>query len=772
MQDPRIRIREPRLAPDLSDPTKLVVHAPGAFSLGNGSETEASRGITSHKRRQTILISATMPVRLKEFASTKLSEDRVVVRLDSETILSPTLRVGFYYVPDEFKLPALLFLLKDHMPSHGGQNVSVREAAFAKVTPSGLIPGLDGPAQEADSRQENRKRCLVFCATKHTVELLVDILTHAKLQVCGVHGRMDQDQRNQALNSFKNRELDVLIVTDLAARGLDIPLLDYVINYDFPSTPKLFTHRSGRAGRAGTVGMVHNLVAQHELPYVLDTYEFLGKKLRDVPEEGLSDAPSVTIIDSPDNFLMGVLPMAFLNFWAEFLHEIFRRDGGLDGQAKSASRGYELYAKTCAKPSDKALNETLAVQSTGLGISRIHWWFRETAARHGQSEWSQEEKQVKDLLEKWEPVRKRDRKLAITKQLFEMAKPFEAEILKQKRVENMDNNPELQATDLVRDIVAEAGASGEKASTDAISTQVRELMALQKTQQPRRMSVWQQWRAQQPRFEMNDSSEVSDEMRERALSVRSGGAMGASILSGPLLEVETDDARGSQGKPKRRRVWDKKKGKFVFEEHLNREDARIRRVTRNEAGEKIRLRRDREAEDGGDLYRSWVKHSNVRVQKVGEHENQKMVHKAVAKAVVPLRNKRAGENQLGASILAGAKRRTAAVVTLDPSKHKKSHSELALEKQQRERAKRAAKMKERLAFAKGKERPVPEKLGRAMNLKLNALSRTLKGLRVGKFGMQDALKMQKQKMTQSMRSLSKPDRPMPKEAFTKKASAR
>eukprot|EP00961_Rhodomonas_salina_P140401 1889227-Rhodomonas_salina.2 len=125
------------------------------------------------------------------------------------------------------------------------------------------------------------------------------------LLVAGVHGRMDQDQRKTALErsvllkrsthvqvqrlrfgirpctyetlrlwtrhpSFKKREIEALVVTDVAARGLDIPLLDYVINYDIPATPKLFVHRAGRAGRAGlTLLFLLLFVFVHLLPLVL-----------------------------------------------------------------------------------------------------------------------------------------------------------------------------------------------------------------------------------------------------------------------------------------------------------------------------------------------------------------------------------------------------------------------------------------------------------------------------------------------------------------------
>ena len=71
--------------------------------------------------------------------------------------------------------------------------------------------------------------------------------------------------------------MKVLIVTDVAARGIDLPMLDNVVHYDFPSTPKVFVHRSGRAARAGRKGTAYSLLTREELPYLLDLHLFLSR---------------------------------------------------------------------------------------------------------------------------------------------------------------------------------------------------------------------------------------------------------------------------------------------------------------------------------------------------------------------------------------------------------------------------------------------------------------------------------------------------------------
>ncbi len=122
-------------------------------------------------------------------------------------------------------------------------------------------------------------QALVFAATRHTVEFLRGLLTAGGMSVCAVYGQLDPTARKAALADFRAKKHSVLVVTDVAARGLDIPLLEVVINYDFPPTPKLFIHRVGRTARAGHSGVAYNFVAHDELGYMIDLQLFMGAGL-------------------------------------------------------------------------------------------------------------------------------------------------------------------------------------------------------------------------------------------------------------------------------------------------------------------------------------------------------------------------------------------------------------------------------------------------------------------------------------------------------------
>lgn len=89
---------------------------------------------------------------------------------------------------------------------------------------------------------------------------------------------MDQEQRDIAMVNFKKKKSNILVVTDLAARGIDIPMLNNVIHYDYPPSMKLFIHRSGRTARAGSSGTSYTLLTTHEIPFLVETNLYVGRK--------------------------------------------------------------------------------------------------------------------------------------------------------------------------------------------------------------------------------------------------------------------------------------------------------------------------------------------------------------------------------------------------------------------------------------------------------------------------------------------------------------
>ncbi|KAH9557438.1 hypothetical protein CY35_07G084300 [Sphagnum magellanicum] len=164
------------------------------------------RQILSHlgETRQTLLFSATLPRLLADFAKAGL-RDPHLIRLDVESRISPDLKLSFLTLRHDEKPAALLYLVRDLIPAH--------------------------------------QQTIVFVSTKHHVEFLFELMKSEGIDLSVVYGAMDQAARKIHIAKFRARKTMLLIVTDVAARGIDIPLLDNVINYDFPPKPKLFVHR-------------------------------------------------------------------------------------------------------------------------------------------------------------------------------------------------------------------------------------------------------------------------------------------------------------------------------------------------------------------------------------------------------------------------------------------------------------------------------------------------------------------------------------------------
>ncbi len=125
----------------------------------------------------------------------------------------------------------------------------------------------------------NWKQVLIFTRTKHRANRLSDKLVKAGISSAAIHGNKSQGARTKALAGFKAQKIRVLVATDIAARGLDIPLLPHVINFELPNIPEDYVHRIGRTGRAGASGEAISLVDVDEVEYLRSIEKLLGEKL-------------------------------------------------------------------------------------------------------------------------------------------------------------------------------------------------------------------------------------------------------------------------------------------------------------------------------------------------------------------------------------------------------------------------------------------------------------------------------------------------------------
>ena len=135
------------------------------------------------------------------------------------------------------------------------------------------------------------KQVLVFARTKHGANKLSEKMDKSGISSAAIHGNKTQGARTKALDGFKKGNIRVLVATDIAARGLDIPLLPYVINYELPNIPEDYVHRIGRTGRAGANGIAISLVSHDEEEYLRNIEKLLNERFAKEEIEGFKQSP-------------------------------------------------------------------------------------------------------------------------------------------------------------------------------------------------------------------------------------------------------------------------------------------------------------------------------------------------------------------------------------------------------------------------------------------------------------------------------------------------
>ncbi|KAG6820733.1 hypothetical protein H0H93_012379 [Arthromyces matolae] len=284
--------------------------------------------------RQTLLFSATLPKSLVEFAKAGLQEPKLV-RLDAESKISTDLRMAFFSVKQAEKEACLLSLLRDviKVPLKSPDTEAVHDNPEKRRSKLKTSEQTTAPHQT-----------IIFVATKHHVEFVTTFLTAAGYAVSHIYGSLDQSARTFQMDQFRRGSTSILVVTDVAARGIDIPVLENVINYEFPHSARVFIHRVGRTARAGRQGWAWSFVTNMELPYLLDLQLFLGRPLRnDVKEEG--DGPYT------DSLVLGTFERSKIDEDIEYIRSLEATHHSLPTLRDVMKRGHSLYERSKGKAS-------------------------------------------------------------------------------------------------------------------------------------------------------------------------------------------------------------------------------------------------------------------------------------------------------------------------------------------------------------------------------------------------------------------------------------
>lgn len=205
------------------------------------------------EERQTALFSATMPRPILEITKEYQKEDAEYIRVTPKEVTIPLIKQAYYQVQRKDKEEVLTRLIDYYHP----------------------------------------KRSLIFCNTKRMVDELAEHLKDRGYQAEGLHGDLSQGQRDTVMNLFRGGRMDILIATDVAARGIDVDDVEAVFNYDVPDDIEYYVHRIGRTGRAGKTGRSFTLVVGRELYKIRDIERVCHTKIR---ERNIPSAADITSV--------------------------------------------------------------------------------------------------------------------------------------------------------------------------------------------------------------------------------------------------------------------------------------------------------------------------------------------------------------------------------------------------------------------------------------------------------------------------------------------
>jgi len=202
------------------------------------------------EKRQTLFFSATMPAPIRKLAA-GLVKDAKTIAVDPVSSAVEVVSQNVYFTDKDRKRDLLVHL-------------------------------LEGP---------DFQRVVVFTRTKHGSDRVARHLEKAGKKVAAIHGNKAQNARTRALDGFRNGEIQVLVATDIAARGIDVDDISHVVNFELPNVPETYVHRIGRTGRAGKGGTAISLCDSEERSYLVGIERLTGKRVNVVEEHPFLPIP-------------------------------------------------------------------------------------------------------------------------------------------------------------------------------------------------------------------------------------------------------------------------------------------------------------------------------------------------------------------------------------------------------------------------------------------------------------------------------------------------
>jgi len=551
--------------------------------------------------RQTLLFSATLPKSLVEFARAGLQEPKLI-RLDAESKISPDLKSAYFTIKSGDRDGALLHLLENVIQVPVGETEAAQKARIdsEKAPNNKKRKRSDGFVKDAPIAEST----IIFAATKHRVEYLATLLRATGYAVSYVYGNLDQVARKEQIQNFRTGLTRILVVTDVAARGVDMPHINHVINYDFPSQPKIFVHRVGRTARAGRKGWAYSLCRHVDLPYLIDLQLFLGKQLI----VGRSNAEP----NYAEDFVVGTLAPYQLESSVEIVNKQLTDDEDLSLLLSVAEKGERQYQRTRNQASAQSVHRAKELVASP-NFAETHMLFSDN---------------FHDELREKEKMLERIQSFRPAETVFEIGKrgtgSETAEIMRKRR-DQVEKQKTKQAANKIADeqLKEEEPASAshdiDMASDDENATvpgnydSDSDELEVSVSQPSSKKCAPNSWREND--FFMSYTPKENF-AAEKAYGVSGGDAGNSNFVSAARaaeMSLVNDEIQGFADATKSKMRWDKKSKKYV--NRTNDEDgSKGAKMIRGESGMKIA------ASFRSGRFDDWRKANKVKMPRVGEME--------------------------------------------------------------------------------------------------------------------------------------------------------
>ncbi|CAF1096116.1 unnamed protein product [Adineta ricciae] len=488
-------------------------------------------------QRQTLLFSATLSKILAEFAKAGLYEPELI-RLDIEMKLNENLKLIFFHLRHDDKTALLLHLLRSVIPSD--------------------------------------QQIVLFVGTRHHCEYLKELLEQQQQQdlfsAVTIYSTLDHSTRKINLARYQSGKARVLIVTDIAARGIDIPSLDNVINYHFPATPKLFLHRVGRVARAGRLGTAYSLLSTDELSYLFDVQEFIGKTIDYAKlDDGTTDY----------HLLFGNVPQTIIDEESETIRKITETNVDLVNLFAVQQNAYQHYIRSRPASTYASVKQMKQYhnQITNMGIHPI---FRDS--------YTADELAPNALIQQLKSFRAKST-------IFEVNPSSSNEacaIMRRKRAHDGKSILKHERKDQPLPAIQDDSDDEDRPKTLEVDNMTITVRDNDDTELPAKKKKKNRREVDKDFF---IPYQPPDYKRERGLEIQSFERQ----TNDAVMDLANDDGTSMKGPMIQKTKWDRKKKKFVT---VGQTDARTKKI-KTESGQWI------QASYKTDVYKKWLNKSKV-----------------------------------------------------------------------------------------------------------------------------------------------------------------